>query len=585
MRDLTDPTVAREALADATTDATELRLIAQNHPDLRAQVAMHPAAYAGLLDWLESLGDPLLSAVVNVRRNATEAPHRPLPVEGERSTSGPAQAPSLVGAAPKRRRSRLLLGLGSGVLALGLVVTGIATRGFGLLPSGGSATPEEEALKVANKTVELVNSFSVSNLLSNPLTAMGSLTSECAPSEARLTSALTTVDTTDLMGLTGDTISLLADIAGSFKVATSGLETETSMLTDDIAVVSFVRGTVTATADTARLRTALPKVPGTVSAQLVATAEKYGLHPKVNLDDQFPVDWVDDTMDAVEERFPMTVDLAEIHDWNAAAPSGSGESPGGENPLVMVRDGGRWYLSTMLTSVFVNGTMAPAFSADNPTAERSRAELKRLVEDEPSRNDSPIAAAEGMADALARADERAILKQLPLAERRLAALTRVLSAVESGGEVSVDYQFSELARNGQQARLRIDEFSVDGTPDFAIEDGSCVVTAAESYCLKDALDSKSVERGLNYVRDYLDDYGQYQIQAFEDTTGLDLYEVLDKLEVAAEVTVETVDPDQLGIVAVEEEGGWFVSVTATLSDFQNQAGKALVAGLKAAQKG
>lgn len=56
------------AVADPNTSADDLRLIAAARPDLHTAIAVHPNAYAGLLDWMESLGNPEVVAAVAQRR-------------------------------------------------------------------------------------------------------------------------------------------------------------------------------------------------------------------------------------------------------------------------------------------------------------------------------------------------------------------------------------------------------------------------------------------------------------------------------------------------------------------------------------
>lgn len=56
------------AVADPNTSAEDLRLIAAVRPDLHTAIAAHPNAYAGLLDWMEALGNPEVVAAVAQRR-------------------------------------------------------------------------------------------------------------------------------------------------------------------------------------------------------------------------------------------------------------------------------------------------------------------------------------------------------------------------------------------------------------------------------------------------------------------------------------------------------------------------------------
>jgi len=72
------PEAATQALTDAALPAAELPKIAGAFPQLGATIAAHPNAYPGLLDWLDALGDPAISAAVADRR-AVPAPD-PSPV-------------------------------------------------------------------------------------------------------------------------------------------------------------------------------------------------------------------------------------------------------------------------------------------------------------------------------------------------------------------------------------------------------------------------------------------------------------------------------------------------------------------------
>ena len=56
MTDFQDIATASAAVQDAATSAQDLMTIAYAHPALGAQVARHPNAYPGLLDWLQQYG-------------------------------------------------------------------------------------------------------------------------------------------------------------------------------------------------------------------------------------------------------------------------------------------------------------------------------------------------------------------------------------------------------------------------------------------------------------------------------------------------------------------------------------------------
>ncbi|MDR1266101.1 MAG: PLD nuclease N-terminal domain-containing protein [Propionibacteriaceae bacterium] len=89
---------------DPATPALVLAQLAYDHPELRLAVPGHPAAYPGLLDWLDALGDSAVSAAVAARRarDATPPPPPPPPVPAAAALdpAGPAAAPTAVSPLP-----------------------------------------------------------------------------------------------------------------------------------------------------------------------------------------------------------------------------------------------------------------------------------------------------------------------------------------------------------------------------------------------------------------------------------------------------------------------------------------------------
>ncbi|MDR3070703.1 MAG: thioredoxin domain-containing protein, partial [Propionibacteriaceae bacterium] len=104
MRDLNDAAQAWQALADPATTTTDLAKIANHFVSLRTQVALHPNADPGLLSWLDSLGDPGISAVVSARRarDAAAAPWLQQ-VAGPGYPSGVNGAPAVTSSKPRSR--------------------------------------------------------------------------------------------------------------------------------------------------------------------------------------------------------------------------------------------------------------------------------------------------------------------------------------------------------------------------------------------------------------------------------------------------------------------------------------------------
>lgn len=600
MSDLTDPAAAAAAVADPNATAVDLSLIAQHHPQLRAQVAMHPAAYPGLLDWLEGLGDPMLTAVVAVRRGADRrgepqaarpdsfgalaqpaTPTGPVPFSqsGEPSPAWtepvPASAPARASGSGKAGK-RLVIGLASLVVVLALVA-GFATRGFGLLRFGGAATPAEEATKVADKTVGLFNSFSLKNLISNPISALGDLNDEIAPSESSLRSNFTKVDNSDLLALSNDSMSLAADLVGSFKVTADGLKTEVSDITDDVAQVSFTKGEITVTADTDRLRKTLDRFPDVAAAQVETTLAKYGLKPKKAVDLNLPSGWSDEFMTTVEDTFPYRLDLADCAGWFESGQTGGAPELGSVctaiGRLVMVKEDGKWYLSPMLTWSSSIGNV----SGLGGTNAFSDPERRKMLSVAAEKHPEPIDAPGSLIHALNKADEATTLAEFPLAERRYAAATGLLASADLSG-YEATFEFSEIARSGNQAKLRIEKLSlVNGSTEFAIKDGTCISSSGTTNCLRDLLNSDAIDNAFASLR-------EQDWASFEEATGVSGDKVISKLETATRAAVKALDPDQIGLIAVQENGGWLVSFTATSSELQNQLAAAVRAGLLSIQE-
>jgi len=102
MTDFQDVATASAAVQDATTSAQDLMTIAYAHPALGAQVARHPNAYPGLLDWLQQYGTPEAKQAIAARavptpppvpaRTMTDSlpPAVPTQAEAEPETSSPA---------------------------------------------------------------------------------------------------------------------------------------------------------------------------------------------------------------------------------------------------------------------------------------------------------------------------------------------------------------------------------------------------------------------------------------------------------------------------------------------------------------
>ena len=543
------------------------------------------------------------------------------------------------------KKRPLIIGLAAGVLAVALVVMGISTQAFGLLGTGGARTPEAEAIRVLEKAESLVNSFSAKNLLSNPIQAISSITKEIAPSEAALTSSAVEFDLIEALGITKDTIGWIADLAGSFTVDVKDLGTYTAYLADDIAYVYFNQGTVSVTADTTKLRETLNKTAGIITDQVAASTKAYGINTSFSggqnlgqdfLDDWFYSNgnWVDDKIDDVNDSFPTTINLSDgwdtiqscIQEKYARFKQQRYDDCYTEYHnigVVVVKEKGKWYLSSILTPVshdqrWHNYAFLHAskdwirINWDSLMLKRDYSSfddwwntfgLDSRFDDwwhaiglnpewfsrqniTPAEHKTTVEAANAMSQALERGEMRAILRELPLAERRWLATTYTYNDGYDSEQLFAGYsfqssmgrspQFSEISKKGDRATIRIDDLRVtqgyDGWDLITVTNCTCVsIEGSQMTCLKEALDSMAMDQ-IDYAINPRDEEWY--------SLGIDPYLLLDKLETALHTTANSITPDKMGLVAIREDGSWHVSAVATISDIEGQLVSALSKGLK-----
>jgi hypothetical protein len=153
-----DRATAADAVARPETAAADLAAIVQAHPDLGVDVAFHPNAYPGLLDWMAEHGRPAVQDAVRHRRAGEPAtPTRPdefAPVlESVSAGSAPGSAPGsgspaarplvfgpvAVPAPPRRKRGFARGGVLVGVAVV--LVAGGAVFAFRDELFGGSDEP------------------------------------------------------------------------------------------------------------------------------------------------------------------------------------------------------------------------------------------------------------------------------------------------------------------------------------------------------------------------------------------------------------------------------------------------------------
>lgn len=142
---------ASALIRDPQADPGLLAQVAHDHPDLRAAVANHPAAYDGLLEWLGTLGDPAVDLVLAARAGTpppSAAAVPPPPPAPPGASSVPA-APATPGTPPPAgspgggiKVSRRTLAVVGGIVVLALAAGGaaLALQGLGGTASTGTTT-------------------------------------------------------------------------------------------------------------------------------------------------------------------------------------------------------------------------------------------------------------------------------------------------------------------------------------------------------------------------------------------------------------------------------------------------------------
>ena len=577
--------------ADPSTPAALLGEIATHRPDLRAAIAANPTAYPELLDWLRSFGDPAIDAALAARSGAAPAVQghasqhdwaqqaqqpqqgygvqpsvaqdpsvtQPLPTgygaygvtpatppaaaaaapwapptadasAGQWNTAGPSAAwtPQGAGAAPawgqqpvadpnaawsqqpvadpnafwtqpqptsKKSRRGLWIGLG---VAGALVVGGVAFAANALWFSkvGGAATPEAAVTQMIDAAVakDFVGVYGVTS-----------------PSEFTTGSTALTLFTDRLSEGTDLDMDALTDVykdyLDAFDLGMEGLEVEVEEIEDGLAKVTVVAGQVTIDADADKLVDATER--GMAVLEVSPMADLLELSGE-----QMPsqAELRENMESAVAETFPVDVSVDDLDT---------------EPFLMVVREGGSWYVSPTLTML--------EYGAASEGIERGTLPSDDLA----GHFDSPEAAAEGLVtgvtEYLATGDTDALMKPLPLADRRVVALygkadeidlDELAELQEVLENSEIDASFSVRDEKDGVAWLQLDSFTFSGevqgmSGTFEV-DGECFTADVEGQLIKGCLDDIPALKELGI--------------------------------------------GDLSLIAVEEDGSWYITYAGTAGD-------------------
>jgi hypothetical protein len=540
---MTDPLSLQAS--DPATTAETLARIAYERPDLRPAVAANPAAYPELLTWLEQFHDPAVSAAIAARRGvAPGAGWAPAASAAPQGGQQPAyqQAPQGQGTfTPQAQQGGYNAQSQQGGYNPQAQQPGYgqpAQGGFGFAGPAQSYTSYDSAMAPARKSrkkaiiagtvaggVLLLGGGSVAAYqmffsklggAESPDQAAVRLVEGFADkdmvamygvlSPAEIEHSRTNLDAwlDDVEGLGGEAIDYEALLA-TLDLEVEGLKIEVENIEEGLAKVYFTDGTLTVDADEELLAGEVAKV----ATDLVGNplfADYQDLMGPIPSEEEMKTQLLTE----MEGTFPVSVTTDQMQVADDA-------------PFVMaVEEDGSWYVSPYLTlgeyaiveSDVARGTLAGTADAAG--------------------FDSPEAAAVGMTDAAVAfattGDMTPLVNAMPLAERRLLALYVAPSASEFTGEEMpfevTSKEFRTRSEDKGVAEVVFENFTI--SIDDGVQPGT--VTLSEE-CL--ALAHPTMNGQVCYP----------------------------EMPLVREFSLE-----ELSFIALEEDGGWFLSPSATMSE-------------------
>lgn len=496
----------RPAIDPATT-GEQLSAYAAQHPELHTEIALHPNAYDGLLDWIATYGDDAAKAAVDYRRSLAAAPAVPAtPSSAGLPEFSAAEAPadrtvlastaSTPAAKPKRRlKAPLIIGIAAAlVLALGggawAVVRAI---------TGGAATPEAAAEKL------------VGSVLKGDLIGLATV---MAPSEVSVLrdsmQKLASVQPAEGEKAAQDA---LAALTKTVTITADRVEYRSEKLADKISLVRMVSGRFTVDGDPDEVADALMAL---LAVQYEVNKLQYGNYYSDAEWEQIVADSRDNLADSLARELPYVLDVEDAIDATA-----SKDSP---VAFVMVDEGG-WYVSPLLSTAELGASTVSGFRHGREVVEAQKF-------------DSPQAAAEGTARAFedfARSlDPLDLATVLPLPERRLVSLYGSAPLDWSGmspARLRVERFEIEAQVSGDRAAADITDLTITSEGSQAWVAGTCVGDGYNKYCLDDAID-----------------------RAFNKDNG------------GPGWTARDLGLDDPKLILVRENGGWLISPLATAAE-------------------
>jgi hypothetical protein len=540
----------RTELSNPSTPPERLAELAQQYPEYGPAISAHPNAYPELQAWITQFGPQQAQALAQAQQAQQQAqaqaqalaqqqqqPYGAAQAHGGPQAygspqgydpafqhSGPAaygaqqqaapshQSQGAIPSRPRGRRRALLITLAA-VLVMLLAAGGgvwwwLATK------LGGSATPEAAATKLLTSAAKL-----------DPLALYGSL----APSEiAPFQDPLQQLSSTSQQGSDQSVERTLRQLGDAISISVTGIETQTETIAAGVERVIFTDGELTVDGDEDR-----------IVALVMDLLEEYSW------------DATGDDLHYFEEELRENIELPYTVDFRELRREAQGSGFEGVS-LVSVEERGGWYVSPLMTQADYVYLTSLGYGGDYTLG-------TEIIAGQGS--ESPETAAEDLVssfvDAIARSDRdfEEVAAHLPLAERRLLSIYGIgglnalpLSPIGSAASgIEILEQRYSAQREGSRARISIDALEVGKRTEehgFSLFNGVRV----EGLC---------AETSNEWVSDVSDSF-YYELWERQGGTSTGC---LDDLPVAEELGLE-----RLAVIAVEEQGGWYVSPIATYAD-------------------
>lgn len=272
-----------------------------------------------------------------------------------------------------------------------------------------------------------------------------------------------------------DVMEKLLALHGTLDVEVEGMEYSTDYITDDIAVVYAVKGTIEIDADPGEFAdAAVEAVEPVLSAQFESFGYTQGEISR-ELDDMR-----DEARDWARDAFPATLDIEEtVYDIMRDVGYGDFDV---ESPFMMVAvDEGGWYISPLLTAAEYVTVGLALDQGVEPSSLRSNKVVDPVHFDTPE--DAVAGTARALEDFIAYGETDDLAAVMALPERRVLSLyvPDLPADVAGAVDVWIDEPRTEIEIDGDRARATLLEFAITAEGEGAVEYRNGCFTYIDEY--------------------------------------------------------------------------------------------------------